>query len=155
MKNITIKELTEFKKANMDMDKIILKKDCINAKYSYILKESDVLGSYVHCSIKDFDYQKEYLFLGEDNCAVLVPMLRCDYDIKYDFNNIIVIDSDCLDKCDNCGKLAIKDILININPENTSELKDLNESFTDFDGFLCSDCYESNLTDEYKNKINK
>ena len=41
MKNITIKELIEFKKANMDMNKIILKKDCVKAKYSYVLKESD------------------------------------------------------------------------------------------------------------------
>lgn len=107
----------------------------------------------MHCSVEEFDYQKEYLFLGEDKSAVLVPILRCDYDVKYDFNSIMVVDSDCLDECDNCGKLAIKDILININSENTSELEDLNESFAGFDGFLCSDCYESNLTDEYKNKI--
>ena len=136
------------------MDKIILNEDSIKAKYSYVLKENDVLGSYIHCSIKDFNYRQQYLFLAEGEYAVLIPIVRYDDDVKYDFNSLLIIESDYLDKCDNCGKMAIRDILININPENTTELKDLNESFVDFDGFLCSDCYESNLTDEYKNKIN-
>lgn len=153
MNTITIKELIELKKDNVNLSKIISEKDCIKAEYSYILTEKDLDKSYIHCSIPEFNYEKEYLFLGDKEYAVLVPVLRNDYNVNYDYNSLIVVDSDCLDKCDVCGKVSIKDVLVPISPENTEELGDLNEDFEDFEGFMCTNCYESNLSDEYKSKM--
>lgn len=152
MENITVKGLIKLKKDNMDLNEVVLKKDCINAEYSYILEEKHLAKSYVHCNISEFDYGKEYLFLGDREDAVLIPVLREDCNTNYDYNNLIIINSDCLDKCDVCNKASIKDILLSISPEITDELGDLNEDFKDFDGFMCTDCYESNLSEEYKSR---
>lgn len=152
MENITIKELIKLKKDNMDLNEVFLKKDCINAEYSYVLEEKDLAKSYVHCSIPGFDYGKKYLFLGDRENAVLIPVLREDYNTNYDYNNLIIIDTDNLDKCDVCNKASIKDILLSISPEVTAEMEDLKENFEDFDGFMCTDCYESNLSEEYKSR---
>lgn len=153
MNTITVKELIELKKDDADLSQILLKKDCIKGEYSYILTDKDLDKSYIHCSIPEFDYEKEYLFLGDKKYAVLIPVRRSDYNINYDYNSLIVVDSDCLDKCDICGKVSIRDVLVPISPENTEELGDLNEDFEDFEVFMCSDCYESNLSHEYKSKI--
>ena len=152
MNTITVKELMELKKDNADLSKIILEKDCIKAEYSYILEEKHLENSYVHCSIPEFDYKNEYLFLGDKEYAVLVPVLREGYEVNYDYNSLIVVNSDCLDKCDVCDKISIKDVLVPISPENTEELGDLNENFEDFEGFMCVDCYESNLSEDYKSR---
>lgn len=150
MHSITVKELIKLKRDNVNLNEVIVHTEEIKAQYLYVLEEQHLSNSYVHCSIPEFDYGKEYLFAGDRQDAVLIPIIREDYDTTYDYNNLIIIDSDVLDKCDVCNKASIKDILMSISPEITNELGDLNEEFNEFDGFMCIECYKSSLSKEYE-----
>lgn len=117
-----------------------------NVKYSDLkeiseLNEEAIAESYIHTSIKDFNYNVKYALISDDESIALVPKIRFENKIKYDFNRMILLEKDKLDTCDICKKSFPKDLLFNLYPELNNEVDDLKSEYIDFDGMICHDCY--------------
>lgn len=91
-------------------------------------------------------YTSFYCLFDSENYA-LVPCIDeenrhgCDCDETFiNFNDMVLVDKEDLDVCDECEIVLPKECLINIDPNWRN--KDLKEEYRDFDGMVCGDCFE-------------
>jgi hypothetical protein len=118
----------------------------INCSINSEVNEDD--GTYAHTSVEGME-KGNYLFIhdGENGCYVsFVDMpnrhgKNLGDETFVDFNKCFLVDKEILDKCDDCGRIVPKDILINLTPENNDDLDDLKEEYRDKDGMVCNCCY--------------
>ena len=141
---MNLKDLNQLMKAGVNVTKLFID----NLEYTdlivtMVLEKEHVVNSYIHTSVKNFDYSKKYAIVSDGDLIALVPRHESNNVIVYDFNNMILLEKDVTDICDNCNKVLPKYLLLNFYPELNHELNDLKDEYIDFDGMFCCECYSS------------
>lgn len=147
---MNLKDLNQLMKAGVNVNKLFID----NSEYTDLrvvmeVEKEDVVNSYIHTSIKNFDYSEMYVVMSDGDSIALVPRHKSNTAIVYNFNNMILLEDNVTDICDNCKEILPKDLLLNFYPELNHELNDLKDEYIDYDGMFCCKCYSS-----FKNKFN-
>lgn len=100
---------------------------------------------------KDLGFKyNNYIYLYDGETQVLVPFVdeknRHDEDLPDEtfvfFNKIIEITADKYLICDECGRLFLRDSLINLDPVNERG-NEFKEEYKGYDSMICGECYNN------------
>lgn len=106
--------------------------------------------SYAHTEIEGYSKDSDYIIISNDENMFLVPFRdetnRFDEtypeETLYDFEGMIFVPLDVVDKCDECLKPNPKTVLINLHPDGNECDDNLKLEYKDYSSMVCPNCYE-------------
>lgn len=106
--------------------------------------------SYAHTEIDGCSKDLDYIIISNEENMFLVPFRDepnrfdedCVDETLYNFEGMVPVPMDVVDKCDECLKPNPKAVLINLHPEGNEVDNSLKQEYLDYDGLVCPRCYQ-------------
>lgn len=105
--------------------------------------------SYAYTEIEGCSKDSDYVIISNGENMFLVPFRdetnRFDEtypeETLYDFEGMILVSKEVIDKCDKCLKANPRSVLINLYPEGNIEDENMKSEYMDYNGMVCPTCY--------------